>query len=107
MRLVAKSVCKIKLNVKASHINATCFFFLCSGSLRVAALEADGVRATGWNIWEGGTTTQLVPRSYLETEEKLLGKRGCIADRHSLARHDMCTALPPAQRIGAETRLLG
>ena len=73
----------------------------------LAALEADGVRATGWNIWEGGTTTQLVPRSYLETEEKLLGKRGCIADRHSLARHDMCTALPPAQRIGAETRLLG
>ena len=48
----------------------------------------DGIKVAGWNIWDGGATDAMVPKAYADSIEKLLGKRGCINDRHSLAALD-------------------
>ena len=47
-----------------------------------------GIHASGWDIWNGGVVHAVVPRAHLDTIEKLLGKRGTIRDRHSLAAAD-------------------
>ena len=47
-----------------------------------------GIHASGWNIWNGGIVNAVVPRAELDTIEKLVGKRGSIRDRHTLAAAD-------------------
>ena len=47
-----------------------------------------GIHASGWDIWNGGTVNAVVPEAELDTIEKLLGKRGSIRDRHTLAAAD-------------------
>ena len=44
-----------------------------------------GIHASGWDIWNGGTLTAVVPKAKMDTIEELLGKIGTIQDRHSLA----------------------
>ena len=56
-------------------------------------LRADGLYAAGWDIWRGERCSSFVPRALLASEEKLLGKRGCIGDRHSLAAADVVAKL--------------
>lgn len=48
-------------------------------------LSADQVMASGWNIWTGGISAAAIPRARSNDIEKLLGKRGCIQDKHSTA----------------------
>ena len=48
----------------------------------------DGIYVSGWDIWKGLVKESFVPRSFADTPEKLLGKRGTILDRHSLAAAD-------------------
>ena len=48
----------------------------------------DGIQVIGWDIWNGGYVHATVPRAYADTVETLLGKRGTILDRHSLAAID-------------------
>ena len=45
----------------------------------------EGINVSGWDIWKGIVKESFVPRSFADTPEKLLGKRGTILDRHSLA----------------------
>lgn len=51
-------------------------------------VHADRIEARGWNIWGGGLCPAAIPRSNLDDVEKLLGKRGTITDKHSLAAAD-------------------
>ena len=48
----------------------------------------NGSHVSGWDIWKGCVIQSFVPRAYSDTVEKLLGKRGTIEDRHSLAAGD-------------------
>ena len=50
--------------------------------------SSDGINVSGWDIWKGLVKESFVPRSFADTPEKLLGKRGTILDRHSLAAAD-------------------
>ena len=34
-----------------------------------------GIHASGWDIWNGGTLTAVVPRAQIDTIKKLIGKR--------------------------------
>lgn len=62
----------------------------------------DGIQATGWNIWKGGIVSAVVPRAQADTISKLLGKRGSILDRHSLAAMDTVSKIR-ALRFRAST----
>ena len=59
-----------------------------SFSLPDPPFAADGIHVSGWDIWKGQVKESFVPRSFVDTPEKLLGKRGTIRDRHSLASSD-------------------
>ena len=37
-----------------------------------------GIRATGWDIWNGGLASDVIPRAHGDAIEELLGKRGSI-----------------------------
>ena len=52
-------------------------------------LTDTGIEASGWDIWHGGTVTVKLPRALRDTTEKLLGKTGCVLDKHTLARQDL------------------
>ena len=56
-------------------------------------LTVDGVQAAGFDIWTGGVRDGIVPRLREEDVEKLLGKRGCFLDRHTLAAEDLAEKL--------------
>ena len=49
---------------------------------------ADGNYVSGWDIWKGQVKESFVPRSFADTPEKLLDKRGTILDRHFIASVD-------------------
>ena len=51
----------------------------------------DGIEVVGWDIWKGCWIHTTVPRAYANTIETLLGKRGTIQDRHTLAAMDTMT----------------
>ena len=48
----------------------------------------DGIQVVGWDIWNGSYVHATVPKAYADTVETLLGKRGTIIYRHSLAAID-------------------
>ena len=50
-----------------------------------------GIRASGWDIWNGGTVNAIILRAQIDTIEKLLRKRGTIQGRHFLAAIDGIT----------------
>ena len=50
--------------------------------------SSNGIYVSGWDIWKGLVNESFVLRSFADTPEKLLGKRGTILDRHSLAAAD-------------------
>ena len=56
-------------------------------------MQHDGVIAEGWDAWAGGSSSATIPRAHDYTEEKLLGQRGCIRDRHSTAQADVLSKL--------------
>ena len=56
-------------------------------------MTKEGIAVTGYDIWQGGTIHETVPRAFANTEEKLLGKRGCIRDRHTIAREETIRTL--------------
>ena len=37
-----------------------------------------GIRASGWDIWNGGIVNAIIPRAQIDTIEKLIGKRSTI-----------------------------
>ena len=45
------------------------------------------------DIWRGGTSPAQIPRAHVDSVEKLLGKRGPIGDRHSVAAEDLLSRL--------------
>ena len=49
---------------------------------------AKGIYVSGWDIWNGQVMESFVPRSFADSLEKLLGKRGAILDRHITASVD-------------------
>ena len=49
---------------------------------------AKGIYVSGWDIWNGQVMESFVPRSFADSLEKLLGKRGTILDRHTTASVD-------------------
>ena len=51
-------------------------------------VETDGVAVTGYDIWTGREIIAKLPRSHADQGEKLLGKRGTISDKHTLAAQD-------------------
>ena len=53
----------------------------------------EGIAVTGYDIWQGGTIHETVPRAFADTEERLLGKSGCIRDRHTIAREETIRTL--------------
>ena len=56
-----------------------------------APILRNGIKVSGWDIWGGGVINAVVPRAYADTTEKLLGKRGCTNDRHTIAALDTIT----------------
>ncbi|CAE7204856.1 unnamed protein product [Symbiodinium sp. CCMP2592] len=56
-------------------------------------ITQDGIRATGYDIWTGGTVTTVLPRSHADSMEKLLGKRGTIINKHDTAAQDLLDKL--------------
>lgn len=58
-----------------------------------SGLEAEGIRATGWDIWNGGPASSFIVRSTEDDAEKLLGKRGTFTDKYSLAAADTIAKL--------------
>ena len=69
-----------------------------------AAVSDEGVAVTGWDIWRGGLCNAVVPRARADTIEKLLGKRGTIRDRHSLASADVVSKLAKVRSIALSRR---
>jgi len=59
----------------------------------LADFTPTGLKAEGYDIWTGGTKTSEIPRITEHTSEKLLGKRGCITDRHTEAGGDTIVKL--------------
>ena len=54
---------------------------------------SNSIHVSGWDIWKGCVIQSFVPRAYSDTIEKLLGKRGTIEDRHSLAAGDIVSKI--------------
>ena len=52
-------------------------------------LTEQGVQVSGYDIWSGGTRSETLPRAREHDPEKLLGKRGTLADRNTLAAEDL------------------
>eukprot|EP00972_Heterocapsa_arctica_P031095 4576861-Heterocapsa_arctica.AAC.1 len=63
-----------------------------------------GIQASGHDIWGGGVAHATVPRASRETVEKLLGKRGSVADRHSLAAVDLLARVASVRALAAARR---
>ena len=61
-------------------------------------LSANGASVSSWDIWQGGVRSFTLPRAAADTEDKLLGKRGTVLDRHSLAASDLSGKLEAARR---------
>ena len=60
-------------------------FGVCDQLDSIPSIDADGATARGWDIWNGGTTQERIPRAEADTVETLLGKVGTVTDRHSNA----------------------
>ena len=61
-------------------------------------ITAQGAAVCSWDIWKGGVKTFNLPRSDADTVDKLLGKRGTVLDRHSLAISDLLEKLAAVRR---------
>ena len=55
-------------------------------------LPAQGVQVSGYDIWSGGTRSEILPRAREGDVEKLLGKRGTFADRNANWLQKICRA---------------
>ena len=64
----------------------------------------NGIKVTGWGIWEGGIIRAIVLRTYADTTDKLLDKRRCINDRHTIAALDIMTKIRNIRSRIASTR---
>ncbi|CAE7809936.1 unnamed protein product, partial [Symbiodinium necroappetens] len=62
--------------------------FAASPDCAAAGFTADAAPVSGYDIWSGGTRAFRLPRARADEEEVLLGKRGTLLDRHSLAADD-------------------
>ena len=56
-------------------------------------IHQNGATVTSWDIWAGGLQHYTLPRSQVDHVDTLLGKRGTVADRHTLAAQDLVTKL--------------
>lgn len=66
--------------------------------LHPGVLSPDGASVTSWDIWSGGVLRASLPRVAGNKEERLLGKRGSVLDRHSLAAADLLGTFDAARR---------
>ena len=62
--------------------------FAASPEGAAAGFTADAAPVSGYDIWSGGTRAFRLPRARSDEEEVLLGKRGTLLDRHSMAAAD-------------------
>eukprot|EP00439_Symbiodinium_sp_Y106_P055377 s232_g7.t1 len=63
-------------------------------------VQAQGLALSSWDIWSGGFKQVVIPRALPDEEEVLLGKRGTLGDKHSLAIEDLLKSMRRAtQRI--------
>ena len=58
-----------------------------------AGLSPAGIMVSGYNIWTGASSPDLIPRIHDFTLEKLHGKKGFISDHHSQAAVDTIAKL--------------
>ena len=65
---------------------------------------ADGAHVLSWDIWSGGTQRFFLPRGREDRVDCLLGKRGLVFDRHSLAADDLLGKFVSARRRLASKR---
>ena len=70
----------------------------CLQHIQDPRLHAHGASVSSWNIWQGGVQEFLLPRSAEDHVDRLLGKRGTVLDRHSLAASDLLGKLEAARR---------
>ena len=41
-------------------------------------MDSDGIMASGWDIWRGGTSNAMGKRIHGDTVEEFMGKRKCV-----------------------------
>lgn len=63
-----------------------------------SVIHPDGADVRSWNIWSGGELRAFLPRGREDKEERLLGKRGCLSDRHTLSADDLLLKFAAARR---------
>lgn len=63
-----------------------------------AVVSADGAQVVSWDIWAGGAQQAFLPRGREDREERLLGKRGFVFNRHEPAAADLLEKFASARR---------
>ena len=78
--------------------------FLASPASLGSGMTVTDIAAEGWDIWRGGAAPGRIPRALSDTVEKLLGKRGSICDRHSIAASDLLSRLRGVRHLASARR---
>ena len=67
-------------------------------------VQLQGLQLTSWDIWSGGFKQVVIPRALPDEEEVLLGKRGTLRDKHTLASEDVLKSIRSAKLLIASKR---
>ncbi|CAE7257788.1 unnamed protein product, partial [Symbiodinium necroappetens] len=60
-------------------------------------VQLQGLQLRSWDIWSGGFKQVVIPRALPDEEEVLLGKRGTLRDKHTLASEDVLKSIRSAK----------